>query len=633
MKLLKKFGTFKTTRTFALLLGISATIWFLIRVIPKPSRAAYPCMKAAAPLMSSFIIYLIGISTSVFSYKKFRESIRSSKYLISSAFLLLFILSLGIFIVNDPTTAFASSLKKLDTTFPLDSNQPIGTAIGLNPGRVVWVHDPRATNENYDPDNAGSDWWSSNNNADRDVINGMLERGLKEYADAETIAEAWTAIFTAFNESHGRGSVGYTAGEKFAIKLNITNSSSTDADRMNSTPQLVYAILHQLVDVVGVAQADITIGDPYRDFRPEYRQQVAAVYPNVHYVDGDGGTGVSVTVPSAEDELFFSAGTASGYNNVSSSRLPQHYLDATYFINMPCLKTHDEGGITLIAKNHQGSFLGASQTPKNQFAIDMHKSLPKNMSGQGKYRHTVDYMGHRDTGGKGLIYIIDGIWAGESWQGWISKFVSDPFNNDYPNSLFIGQDPVALESVCFDILFEEYDQDAGKDKYPILYKYEIADYLMQCASSVYWPDGLEYDPEGDGTPIGSLGVLEHWNNANDRQYSRNLSENGQGIELKYILVNPSGRNELVPEHSMQVAPNPFADYTVFTIPDGISGKAELSIFNMKGQLIKKLKIKSEKKLRWNGTDEKGNVLGNGIYLYTLADNSALLYSGMISLAR
>ena len=47
---------------------------------------------------------------------------------------------------------------------------------------------------------------------------------------------------------------------------------------------------------------------------------------------------------------------------------------------------------------------------------------------------------------KGLLYIVDGIWGGESWEGFITKFKSDPFNDDYPNSIFVGQDPVALES-------------------------------------------------------------------------------------------------------------------------------------------------------------------------------------------
>ena len=41
------------------LMGIISTVWFLIRVIPKPSRAGYPCMKVAAPFMSGFIMYLL----------------------------------------------------------------------------------------------------------------------------------------------------------------------------------------------------------------------------------------------------------------------------------------------------------------------------------------------------------------------------------------------------------------------------------------------------------------------------------------------------------------------------------------------------------------------------------------------
>ena len=34
--------------------GLLAFIWFLIRVIPKPSRAAYPCQRVAFPLASGF---------------------------------------------------------------------------------------------------------------------------------------------------------------------------------------------------------------------------------------------------------------------------------------------------------------------------------------------------------------------------------------------------------------------------------------------------------------------------------------------------------------------------------------------------------------------------------------------------
>lgn len=547
--------------------------------------------------------------------------------------MVLFLVSLSLFVINDPKTSFASNLKSIDATFPLDSNDPIGTAIGLHPGRVVWVHDPDATDENYDPDNAGSKWWFHEDVTNQEVVSNMLETAIREYAGAETITEAWDAIFKAFNSSHDRGDVGYTEGEKIAIKLNITNSGNTSEERMNSTPQLVYAILDELINNVGVAQEDITIGDPYRDFRSEYWNLAGKFFPDVNYVDGNGGVGVSVTVPSEDDVLQFSAGSESGRNGVSSSRLPQHYLDATYFINMPCLKTHDEGGITLIAKNHQGSFLGADQAPKDQFAIDMHKSLPKNMRGQSNYRHTVDYMGHEQHHGKGLIYIIDGIWAGESWQGWISKYLMDPFNDDYPNSLLVGQDPVALESVCFDIMFEEYGLDDGKEDYPIMYKEEIADYLMQCASSDYWPEGLEYDPEGDGTPIGSLGVLEHWNNASDRQYSRDLGT-GEGIELKYVYGSSS--SSIKPNESkgsVRVYPNPMTEYASFRLVDGMNEKATLDIFNLKGQQVHSEDFGFYDELKWNGTDDGGRKLSEGVYIYYVSDPSGLISSGKIAISR
>jgi len=47
-------------RVLPVIIGAGSLIWFLIRVIPKPSRATYPCQRAAFPLASSFIIWLTG---------------------------------------------------------------------------------------------------------------------------------------------------------------------------------------------------------------------------------------------------------------------------------------------------------------------------------------------------------------------------------------------------------------------------------------------------------------------------------------------------------------------------------------------------------------------------------------------
>ncbi len=41
--------------------GLMAFLWFLIRVVPKPSRATYPCQRAAMPLASGFVVWLLGL--------------------------------------------------------------------------------------------------------------------------------------------------------------------------------------------------------------------------------------------------------------------------------------------------------------------------------------------------------------------------------------------------------------------------------------------------------------------------------------------------------------------------------------------------------------------------------------------
>jgi uncharacterized protein (DUF362 family) len=71
------------------LVGLATSIWFLIRVIPKPSRAAYPCQQAAFPVAAAFVIWLTGILSSSFIYVKAKINWRNSKYLSAGTLCLL----------------------------------------------------------------------------------------------------------------------------------------------------------------------------------------------------------------------------------------------------------------------------------------------------------------------------------------------------------------------------------------------------------------------------------------------------------------------------------------------------------------------------------------------------------------
>jgi hypothetical protein len=181
--------------------------------------------------------------------------------------------------------------------------------------------------------------------------------------------------------------------------------------------------------------------------------------------------------------------------------------------------------VTLCAKNHFGSL---KRYPDADGYYSMHTTLPSTVWVSGQYRCLVDLMGHAHTGGKTLLYLIDGLYSGiHPIDSSPRKWSSSPFNGDWTSSLFVSQDPVAIDSVAFDFLYAEwtsYPQMSGTD-----------DYLHEAAQADNPASGTFYDPDHpiNTTRLASLGAHEHWNNATDKQYSRNLGT-GDGIELTRV---------------------------------------------------------------------------------------------------
>ncbi len=101
-------------------LGAASLIWFIIRVVPKPSRAAYPCQRAAFPMASSFMIWLSGLLVSSLVYVKARRLWRKSRYILASA---LFIAAMLIFTTgflrNNDIMLFANRVNYSITGDPL----------------------------------------------------------------------------------------------------------------------------------------------------------------------------------------------------------------------------------------------------------------------------------------------------------------------------------------------------------------------------------------------------------------------------------------------------------------------------------------------------------------------------------
>ena len=109
----------------------------------------------------------------------------------------------------------------------------------------------------------------------------------------------------------------------------------------------------------------------------------------------------------------------------------------------------------------------------------------------------VDLFAYEHLGGKTLLYLGDGTFGTKVDHKTIAKFLMYPFNDDWTNSLFFSQDPVALDSVMYDFLLTEGTNPIEGSQ----------NYLHQAAV----PSPNVYDPEHDGMYLStSLGVHEHW---------------------------------------------------------------------------------------------------------------------------
>src|SRR5450759_1915984 len=99
-------------RVIFFILGIISTIWFLIRVIPKPSHATYPCMRVAAPFMSGFVVYLLAVGGLTALSRKFKHNVINVRY--ASTFLLIFgvIVAMAITPSNNTNTSPQTNVTK-----------------------------------------------------------------------------------------------------------------------------------------------------------------------------------------------------------------------------------------------------------------------------------------------------------------------------------------------------------------------------------------------------------------------------------------------------------------------------------------------------------------------------------------
>ena len=529
-------------RTLPLVLGLVALFWFLIRVIPKPQRATYPCMKVAYPLMSGLVIWLLGITGISASAKILIKNIRSKKYLVAFGTLIMLTVVSIIFFVYQSGILYASDDQKPLVHIP---NAPFGVAQGIVPGRVVWAWDPNATNENCTNNVAKDDGYFLTKNNNQQVIDKMVAEGIRNIADEKNQKKAWDGIFRYFNKQKGKGDRGYKNGETIFIKINQGcagwNTDSELSRRKGSpgysetSPEVILSVIRQLVNEAGIPQNKIIVADPMAHIYSDYYTLLHNEFPDVIYGDkikANTSYGRTFLTPETIPVIFYSdKGTIL---KAKTDCLYTAMQNSDYMINIAALKAHGCAGITLMAKNHFGSITAKSAGHLHPGLLGERNDQPYRID-YSMYRVQVDLMGSKYLGRNTMLNIVDGLWGGVEAIDIPVKWKMEPFNNDWPNSIFLSQDQVALESVCFDFLRSEASVGVPEWKNRPNMAQGVDDYLHQAASSEYWPKGIIYDPDNSGVPIPSLGVHEHWDNPVNKNYSRNLGKK-EGIELVKVLA-------------------------------------------------------------------------------------------------
>lgn len=326
--------------------------------------------------------------------------------------------------------------------------------------RIVRVHDPKATSDwdysanapwdhTVEPGEDGTPGKTEERYFDyinEEKVEQMLDRGLRELTDAGSAKDAWLQILP-----------GLQLSDRVTIKMNMNNASFDEkltTNRMDQTMPLVNGILEHLVNGLGLPEENITILDASRWFHPRIMKDRCR-FKNVNWVDEtdedrwDTNEEVSFTadIPEPGGDFW----------------MPKAYTRADHIINLCLLKTH-ACGITGAMKSHFGSI----PSPRN-----LHE-------GMGAKSYIADVCNTPSIRDKVRLNIADALFANWHNNVWAPRPWKS-FPEESPNSLLLGTDPVALDSVMLDHIKDEAEaqgEDAPQWLKDNLDNHEFLQYAM-----------------------------------------------------------------------------------------------------------------------------------------------------------
>ncbi|NQV17558.1 MAG: DUF362 domain-containing protein [Armatimonadetes bacterium] len=324
------------------IIGFASLIWFLVRVIPKPSRAAYPCQRAAFPIASAFVIWIVGMITSAWLYINARLNWRRSRYTVAVILALLaVIISTSVSIKDKQLMASAYQISgKLERDKSLVFNDLIyRDSLTISPAATVGV-----------------------------VKSSQQQAEDIEYAEIESM------VFEAIEKAGGFDNL-IADGDTVVLKPNLIASRDFSNSPQYFDPEVNgVATDYRVIQATVNAVRDVNpngivyllegsgVGETTQNMQNLLWDQVTGL-DSIIYLEEIGGAWFDTTsvdlqgVSLPEDKVLYSEGN----NRYWLSKI---YYEADVLISLPVLKNHQATGSTGAIKN-----VGIGATPSKIYGL------------------------------------------------------------------------------------------------------------------------------------------------------------------------------------------------------------------------------------------------------------------------
>lgn len=316
-----------------------------------------------------------------------------------------------------------------DTPTPTSTATPTSTPTSPPTGSpVVHVHAADATSWDF-----STGWYGDYVN--QSVVNEMVDEGLRQLTGEATVAAAWQVLLP-----------GYAPGKAIAVKVNFNNSSCADSDNIiDALIEPVNALVRGMKEL-GVQEEDVWVYDASRCVPDRFRTR--CLYPNIRFFEGGyticGDDRATFNSNDPTSEINF------GHPNLTTRRITDAVINATYLINMPILKDHGIPGVTLGFKNHFGTI----DDIKGSGDDNLHYYIkPDDPLYSPSRNPLLDIYLNPHIRYKTVLTVGDGLYGKVGTSTTPQRWST--FLDDAPNSLFFAMDPVAIDCVMFDILDAE----------------------------------------------------------------------------------------------------------------------------------------------------------------------------------